>query len=146
MCVFLGRETPLFFFIKRQHWSPRRREKQQQHQSLLLPSCVVLRAFWTYFSIYILRPALEALIFLKCESPPMHFPFSIEFPPIGTDPDLVTSPPTYLLPCGPFLQPWLYRSFSARLQLNTSENCSTCRAEIHVFLLHCFDPKPIYIF
>ena len=74
------------------------------------------------------------------------FPLPIEFPPIRTDPDLITSLPTYLIPCGPFLQPWSYRSFSASLQLNSSKNCSTCRAEIHVFLLHHFYPKPIYIF
>ena len=79
-------------------------------------------------------------------SPPMHFPFSIEFPPIGTDPDLVTSLPSrfpidlsYNFGC---------LSLSANLQLVFSYNFPTYKAvfdvfmgrsELHTLLLNKFD-------
>lgn len=65
---------------------------------------------------------------------------------------------SYLIMCGFFLQPWLYRSPSASFQLVFSENCSTCRCsfdvfveggEFHILLLHHLDKSPqrfIYLY
>lgn len=41
---------------------------------------------------------------------------------------------SYLIPYVIFLQPWLYRSFSARLQLAFTEICSTCNYIFGAFL------------
>ena len=62
----------------------------------------------------------------------------------GTGPNLIASL-LFLIPCGSFFQPWLYRNLSASFQLVCSENYSTCRCifdlfmgggEFHVLLLH----------
>ena len=42
--------------------------------------------------------------------------------------------PSYPILYGSFLQPWLYRSLSATLQLVFSENFSTCRCIFEVFM------------
>ena len=42
--------------------------------------------------------------------------------------------PSYPILCGSFLQPWLYKSLSASLQLVFSENCSTSRCIFDVFM------------
>ena len=40
----------------------------------------------------------------------------------------------YLILCGSFLQPWLYKSFSASLQFVFSENYSICRCVFDMFM------------
>lgn len=64
---------------------------------------------------------------------------------------MVTSLPSYLIPCGSFLQPGLYRSLSASVQLVFSENRSIRRcisdmflggSEFCILLLHHFDLLP----
>ena len=52
-------------------------------------------------------------------------PFSSQFPPRGTSPNPRHFFPSYLITCISSLQPWLYRSPSASLQLVSHENCST---------------------
>ena len=41
---------------------------------------------------------------------------------------------SYSILCVSFLQPWLYKSLSASLQLVFSENCFTCRCIFDVFM------------
>ena len=71
----------------------------------------------------------------------------------GTGPDLTSSLP-FLTLWGSFLQLWLYRNFSANLQLVVSENCPrvdvffyVCgRTEFHIFLLYHLDLYLIILF
>ena len=57
---------------------------------------------------------------------------------------------SYLMPCGSFLQPWLYSHLSASFQLFFRENCSMCRYIFDVFtggFVHgsCPPTPPSYI-
>ena len=45
--------------------------------------------------------------------------------------------PSYSIPCVSFLQPWLYRSPPASFQFVFSENCSTCRCILDMFMGGC---------
>lgn len=50
-CVFFFRQRKTTFFVKTQRWSPRKSEPQQ-HQGLLLLSCVVLRVLDLLLHLY----------------------------------------------------------------------------------------------
>ena len=63
-----------------------------------------------------------------CNSP------SCVYPAKDASPDPITSLHFYPIPCGSFLQSWLYNSLSASLQFVFSENCSTCRCIFDVFM------------
>ena len=65
----------------------------------------------------------------NCSFPKEDYPCNLPFPLSPLSGAQVLSQMLFSfspVPCGSFLQPWLYRSLSANLQLVFSENCSMC--------------------